>query len=328
MRALLAMLYKLNDLSEQKNVACKETQTYLNLYNNLKEQLKGLKIELNEDDKNEKNCLKKKYAYAVKLRRAVIVVLAANRLIKLQKHTDELDRDPMIIYKNGNPLLACLRVIQYDKFPEGSLTNITKEIIERMEELPNSVEESKILIGTLMEMPKVQSGPKMNKSIRIGRTIIGYLKEGLSEIGNKCNRLRLGSFSNIPMKDIISIDKIFYKDLIAQEYIKRIQKSLNKLKLIPELENKLVLYKDQEETLMGQLENSQGEISEHERNLKMLLDKIKEIEDNTVTTEIYKKVIDELNNKKEEVESLQNELVNFLLNNIGKIKRYFRQSAK
>eukprot|EP00826_Nyctotherus_ovalis_P044167 TRINITY_DN4755_c0_g1_i5.p1 TRINITY_DN4755_c0_g1~~TRINITY_DN4755_c0_g1_i5.p1 ORF type:complete len:770 (-),score=219.00 TRINITY_DN4755_c0_g1_i5:788-3097(-) len=316
LRALFSMLLKLKDLAAQKSITQKELKTYVALSDSLKEQLRSLGIEaasINRSQDSTQYSLKeikkhKKYLHLLKFRKSAIAVCAVNRLLRFTR--PQLPK-------------SLVQVASDTEFPQNELSSIIGKAIKEFPKEWSSAEELSLVSQSLKEVSRLHSQSESNllKSPLLADT----LREGLLEIGSKCNWLTLGVPSELQSFGIECVDKIFYKDLLALENAKQVERCLKQAKLVPKLEVELASYKDQEADLVRELQELQAAASEYEKKVEQLSNELELKERNSVSKEVYQGVIEELRKKEEDVEKLARDLVRVNLT-VGECKCDGRQN--
>ena len=302
LRALFSIICRLKDLVAQKNITQKELRSYVSLSNTLKEQLKNLgvdSIDLEEHKADTQQLSKdtkkhKKYLHLLKFRKSAIAVCAANRLRKLAK-------------SRVSKAFGFIQILPGTQFPEGELAEFIKKTIRELPNDWNLTEEHNLITKTLKETSRLYSQGETN--LLKSPLLVDILREGLIEIGSKYSWLSLGVPLELQTSGIEYVDKIFYKDLMSQEHAKRIEKGLNQIRLIPKLIIELESYKDQESTLLKQLQELQTITKQYEDKIEQLTDALKLREQNSVSKEVYDNIKNELKGREGEIKVLTKDLV-------------------
>lgn len=294
------MLFKLKDLAAQKNITQKELKTYVALSDSLKEQLKSLGVEaagINCSQDNTQCSPKdikkhKKYLHLLKFRKSAIAVCAANRLLRFAK--PQLPK-------------SLVRITPDTEFAQNELLAFIGKAVKEFPQEWNSVEELSFVSRSLKEVSRLHS--QSESGLLKSSLLVDTLREGLLEIGSKCNWLTLGIPSILQTSETEYIDKIFYKDLLAQENVKRVEKCLSQAKLVPGLETELESCKDREGDLARELGEVQAAARECERKAERLANELEVKEQSSVSKEVHQEIVVELKRKEEDAENLAKDLV-------------------
>ncbi len=286
----------------------------------------------------------KKYLHVLKFRRAALVVLAANRLAhtvaKGEKNTKVPTRYGKRLGSHGTSpsvlgqsidrsvytatasamlgsqfhLLSCLTLIPGQQFPEGSLTKLVMALLPQNSDSskePKLDEEGKLVLQALAELQKLaEDGPGKERAdiaVRDDDSLVRFLQQGLSNIKSKYSWLHLGVPSELLSANIQYIDQLFYKDILAHENSKRIEKALLNLRQIGQLRRLLESAKEREETLLKQVASGQDDCREYEEHIKKLMGTVEELqqkETNMVPIESYEELQQAFEGKEKELETL------------------------
>ncbi len=389
MRVLLGLTRKVEDLVEQKAMAQKELKTFVGLANAAQSQLSSLGLAADEETKsdaelqtmNKPSLLRttttegeqiaaelqkhKKYVYALKFRKAVIAVLAANRLG--QRKARRTQRYGVAVGKCGSlsqfladsllqtsvpetttvsvvnrlsSVLPHLSILPSGQFQEGALVQAAMRIaaglstagkglpvaeecrvvVQALEELQKSETTSELRPALTKEFtsPEVPSSilrsEKLRQSPAAAPTgdIVDFLQHGLASIKGKYSWLHLGVPLELFSADIKYIDTLFYKDLISQEDVKKIERALSQLHNVVQLKGQLDVSKEREDALVKQLTVNQSECKEYEETIKKLeaaVDELQAKQATMVTSEAYEDLGRRLEGKDKEADSLATEIV-------------------
>lgn len=290
----------------------------------------------------------KKYIHSLKFRRAAIVVLAANRLFQsVSKGKKRNFRYGLMLSKcvishhfnesltsealempelaNSLPFLSILPVSQFlgDR--------ISQSILKFLQQAPDSSkfwppnEECKLVVQTMGELQKLNKDEEQLNGKRkdfsyhgfVGHdTVAQILQQGLSNIKSKYSWLHLGIPPELQSADIKYIDQLFFKDLVAQENHKMIEKALAQLMQISQLCSQLAASKERENEIENRLKSKQEETKVYEENIKKLMNALDEMQNKQsimVPQEAYDELRETLAHKEEEIHSLSTEAVFSLL---------------
>eukprot|EP00826_Nyctotherus_ovalis_P015904 TRINITY_DN14562_c0_g1_i1.p1 TRINITY_DN14562_c0_g1~~TRINITY_DN14562_c0_g1_i1.p1 ORF type:complete len:337 (+),score=53.56 TRINITY_DN14562_c0_g1_i1:444-1454(+) len=277
-------------------------------------------ISIDEDKMIPEFSMYKKYMCAVKYRKAVITVIAANRLSKkLTKETRYGTQIPKYIphavLQAGSRLtsmISHLAIIE-GSFPKRLMTSVIAKAVENMHKADNATGELNVVIESLDEMWRYDFKSKGRESgggLTKDCTMLVFLAEGLAKLKSKYSWMHLGVPLEHALDDPLNVGG--NKDSIVN-CVKKIEGELVKLKDIEQLKSKLEIHKDREEALMKQLTAMQAQSKDYEGNIERLVDELKVKENTMVAVDKYESLIHELEAKARNMSSLTSEIVAFAL---------------
>jgi len=315
LRTILSLLNKVKDLAEQKALTQKELQASLNLSKIAQDDLLKLgdiaeeyklsdhtqSLNIDEDKMIPEFSMYNKYVCAIKFRKAVIAVIAANRLSR--KFSKERIYGTPIPRHISHPILqggsritsmiSHIGIIDKEQFPERLMSDVISKAIKNL----SKEEELNVVVESLDEMCR-------NKEQQ--NSILVFLADGLKKLKSKYSWMHLGVPLEYILDDPLNVEGS--KNYMV-ESAKRIENGLMRLKEIPQLMNRINYQKEREESLMKQLTIIQSQAKEYEGKINQLIKELKNKENTMVTADKYEALVHELEAKGRNMSSLTTEIV-------------------
>ncbi len=246
MRVLVGLSRRVADLGEQKAAAVRGANVLAGALGAARDQLRGLAVLAGaEEERSGEPQNRSHYSHALRLRKSVIAVLAANRLMHLKK-TRVLRYG---VSRFGFECSGIFSVLPSSQFREDALLQLSERIAGEIPAGPTSAAEECIFVGHIME------------------ELIGGCEAGSDKKPGHDKRFVKGSVTEFLQRGLANI-KSNCKDVPrSQEDAERVERALGLIQEVPQVKSELDATARQLADLQAENEAAEKTISELTRKL-------------------------------------------------------------